>query len=139
MTIGKDWQQIQRMALKIEGPKTPKEIEMERYHLISDATTRIFQAGNAGVHRTAILERLLRDQDTARGSVLALYTHHHSERRDLRREDFVGPVQTLFDWCVKQEIFCFLVSISDESGRVALQLHGQHSAPTSVQPQAQLT
>jgi hypothetical protein len=125
MSIGEDWKRIRLARSGVELPQTPRQIEAEGYHLISSASVRIYQAANDDEGTIRILGRRLRNEDTARNGIRWLYNHNIMESKDLSRDDFVGAVQTLFDWCKKEELFCFLEVTNPGPKTSAFYLHAR--------------
>lgn len=125
MSIGEDWQRIRRSLSSIEPPKTAKQIEADGYHLISSASIRIYQAANDDDATVRVLGRRLRNEDTARNDIGWLYNHNIMESKDLSRDDFVGAVQTLFDWCVKEKLFCFITVTNPGPKTSVFHLHAR--------------
>lgn len=126
MTIGEDWKRIRQATLKTPLPRTPAQIVADGHYLISSASLRIYQAANDGEPRARIVGRRLRDEDTARGNLQALYSHHLREAKELQRDDFEGAMQMVFDWCKMNNIYCWLERIVERQDEPIIHLHARY-------------
>lgn len=112
MSLGKDWH-VAVIARNVSSEKeriesAARDGQVEAITVISEIPKRIEKAAKKGKRSIVLLPRRLKSKDTTHRSVGRLVDADYRRRGMLREEDLMGAARTIFAWCHKNDLECFL-------------------------------